>query len=154
MQVWHWQDGKSETCIGSVTLHGEDLVSFLEGHGSVQEDDDLFEDYDEDDATGIATHRSFTLQASQSLPRETQALYSDIKGRIILRGRSKRCESESLTNTSHGVTRGQLPTRNTEKRKKRIMLLTQLSDRSHEGPLPGQTPTTTSIDNSSAVSSA
>ena len=65
--AWRWQEGKSETYIGSVVLHGEELVSFLEGRfGLMREDDDLFEEFDEDDAAaGIANAKSDTSHKSE-----------------------------------------------------------------------------------------
>ena len=80
----------------------------------MREDDDLFEEFDEDDAAGIATHRSFTLQTSQSVPRDAQALGSDIKGRIVLRGRSKRHESQ--LDSSRIITPGEEEEEEEEKR--------------------------------------
>jgi hypothetical protein len=76
---------KSDTALGSVLLHGEDLVGFLEGFGSVQDDDDLYDEYDPDDAAGGTTHRQFPLQPCTSVPRDRQA--QEVRGRIVVRAR-------------------------------------------------------------------
>lgn len=80
---------KSDTALGSVMLHGDDLVGFLEGHGSVVEDDDLFEDYDEGDAAGYSMHRTFPLKTTGAVPEDLKS--PQLRGRIVLRAR---CESE------------------------------------------------------------
>ena len=81
LSVWQGED----LCLGSVLLHGEDLVSFVRGHGSVSNDVDMYDDYDEDDMVS-QTHRSFPLDYNRSIP--LQAQIEHIQGRLILRGRS------------------------------------------------------------------
>ena len=70
-------------CLGSTLLHGEDLVSFVEGYGSAKADADFNAPYDGDDDTTVL-HRSFPLQYSTSVP---QALQQPVNGRLVLRGR-------------------------------------------------------------------
>ena len=81
---------QGETCLGSAMLHGEDLVSFLEGYGSVTNDEDYFEDFDITDDVST-TMRSYPLQYSPSLPRSVQP--KELNGRLILRGRVEREET-------------------------------------------------------------
>jgi len=78
---------QGEICLGSIKLHGEDLVSFLEGYGSVTTDEDYYEDFDISDDVATSM-RSYPLQYSPSLPRSVQP--NNILGRLILRGRVER----------------------------------------------------------------
>ena len=76
-------------CLGSTALHGEELISFLEGYGSVTNDVDFFEDYDDTD--DVSTHhRSYPLQYSNSVPRKAQPM--ELHGRLVLRGRAIKTE--------------------------------------------------------------
>ena len=79
---------RGEDIIGSTVLHGDELVSFLEGFGSVETEEELYDEYDEDDDV-TQTTRNYPLEYSPYLPRQRQLF--DICGRIFLRGR---CDTE------------------------------------------------------------
>lgn len=80
LEITLWND---KTCLGSMLLHGEDLMSFLEGYGSARHDADFYIPYDPDDDTFVA-HRVYPLQYSSSVP---QSLQGPVNGRLVLRGR-------------------------------------------------------------------